>query len=87
MTTCTRCGGTGFLNIHQIPDVKSDIVLESPEQTLQWIEENDDHDVSVCDCCGNGEEWYGTPGEHYGPDDPPGERGPYAYNGGLCECH
>lgn len=45
------------------------------------------HDVQVCDCCGDGESWYGTPGEHYGPDDPPGPGGPYDYNGGLCECH
>ena len=46
------------------------------------------HDVQVCDCCGNGDDaWHGVPGEHYGPDDPPGDRGPYAYNGGLCKCH
>lgn len=44
-------------------------------------------DVAVCDCCGDGEEWHGTPGEHYGPDDPQGPRGPYANNGGLCPCH
>ena len=45
------------------------------------------HDVEVCDCCGDGESWHGEPGEHYGPDDPPGNDGPYGYNGGLCECH
>jgi len=45
------------------------------------------HDVSVCDCCGDEADWYGEPGEHYGPDDPPGDSGPYRYNGGLCECH
>lgn len=45
------------------------------------------HDVKVCDCCGDGSEWYGVPGEHYGADDPIGENGPYRYNGGLCECH
>ncbi len=22
------------------------------------------HDVQVCDCCGNGSEWHGEPGEH-----------------------
>jgi hypothetical protein len=49
--------------------------------------DNDDHDVTVCDCCGDGEEWYGVHGEHYGPEDPPGPDGPYAYNGGLCECN
>ncbi len=29
----------------------------------------------------------GTPGEHYGPEDPQGPHGPYSYNGGLCQCH
>jgi len=29
------------------------------------------HDVQVCDCCGNGEDWYGEPGYHYTqPDEP-----------------
>jgi hypothetical protein len=41
----------------------------------------------VCDCCGDGEGWYGEPGQHYTSDDPVGHNGPYAYNGGLCECH
>ena len=45
------------------------------------------HDVTVCDCCGDGDGWYGTPGEHYGPEDPQGPNGPYASNGGLCQCH
>ena len=36
---------------------------------------------------GDGEGWYGTPGEHYGPDDPPGRQGPYDSNGGFCHCH
>lgn len=45
------------------------------------------HDVQICDCCSDGSEWHGTPGEHYGPDDPVGATGPYSYNGGLCECH
>lgn len=22
------------------------------------------HDVSICDCCGDGDGWYGEPGEH-----------------------
>jgi hypothetical protein len=52
-----------------------------------WIAHNNDHDVSVCDCCGDGEDWYGVPGEHYNNEDLPGHNGPYAYNGGLCECH
>lgn len=42
------------------------------------------HDIEICDCCGDGEGWYGVPGEHYGPDDPRGPRGPY---GGLAKCH
>lgn len=45
------------------------------------------HDVAVCDCCGDGDGWYGEPGHHYGVDDPPGPSGPYASNGGLCCCH
>lgn len=44
-------------------------------------------DASVCDCCGDGVEWYGEPGEHYNVDDPRGTQGPYADNGGLCQCH
>jgi hypothetical protein len=56
---------------------------------LDWIDRQPagETDAAVCDCCGDGEGWYGTPGEHYGPDDPPGDRGPYANNGGLCKCH
>lgn len=68
---CTRCEGTGFLNIHQLPDSIDEF---NTDAVLTWIEENDNHDVQVCDCCGDGEEWYGTPGEHY------------AY-GGLFECY
>lgn len=59
---CTRCDGTGFLNVEQIED--ESIGYADPEAVLAWIESHDEHDVSVCDCCGNGEEWYGTPGEH-----------------------
>ena len=93
---CTRCEGTGFLNIEQ---VSADIVNLGHEAVLAWIEEMDNaaksiggcschikppcsyctdtqHDVSVCDCCGNGEEWYGEPGQHdwNNPDDPKGCR-------------
>ncbi len=81
--TCTRCQGSGFLNIEQVEDF---VDLDDDEAVLAWIEAHDEHDVSVCDCCGNTKEWYGVPGEHYNSDDPPG-RGPYEYNGGLCECH
>lgn len=85
MIQCTRCEGTGFLDLFQIGDI---VDLMDHEEILIWIQvESTPHDVSVCDCCGNGEEWYGTPGEHYGVNDMPGIHGPYAYNGGLCECH
>jgi hypothetical protein len=87
---CTRCQGTGFLNLEQIdPAVYGMDVPDSTngEAILKWIKTHDNHDVQVCDCCGNGEYWYGVPGEHYNSDDLPGEIGPYAYNGGLCECH
>jgi len=88
-TTCTRCDNSGFLNIDQVDDD----ILKRFDKTgevkviLDWIEARTDHDVSVCDCCGNGDEWYGVRGEHYNADDQPGRDGPYEYNGGLCECH
>ena len=84
-STCTRCGGTGFLNIHQIPHL--DIEDGGPSEILEWIRTHGDHDVTVCDCCGDGEEWYGKPGQHYNSEDPAGDDGPYGYNGGLCECN
>lgn len=82
---CTRCEGTGFLNIGQTPEAISDGGIWL---ILKWMNEtNTEHDVTVCDCCGDGEDWHGEPGEHYGSGDPQGNHGPYAYNGGLCECH
>jgi len=90
MLTCTRCGGYGFLNLHQIDDETLRAADNSPDSCdyiLGWMKSNQGHDVQVCDCCGDGTDWYGTPGEHYGEHDPPGQYGPYAYNGGLCECH
>lgn len=81
---CTRCDGTGFLNIFQIND--DNLVNEGIEAVLEWMQEHNNHDVVICDCCGDGEQWYGNPGEHYGIDDPSGPNGPYDYNGGLCEC-
>ena len=59
------------------------------EQLLEpWIEGLLNDEAQPCDCCGDGDgEWYGEPGQHYGPDDPPGKHGPYAGNGGLCRCH
>jgi len=83
--TCTRCDGTGFLNIFQIND--DNLIDKGIKAIMEWMQEHDDHDVMICDCCGNGEDWYGDPGEHYGADDPEGHDGPYRYNGGLCECH
>ncbi len=82
--TCTRCENTGFLNIDQIGDWAED---KDHHQILKWISDNNDHDVSVCDCCGDMENWYGVPGEHYNEDDPVGLQGPYACNGGLCKCN
>ena len=86
MQTCTRCDNSGFLNIGQLP-YDFFATDDAVEVTLKWIADNEDHDVSVCDCCGDMEGWYGEPGEHYGSEDPIGHGGPYAYNGGLCECH
>ena len=74
------------MNIHQLP--KS--ILESWDiNTIQhWIKFNpESHNVQICDCCGNGEVWYGEPGEHFQDGDHGGPNGPYAYNGGLPECY
>ena len=87
-TTCTRCEGTGMLNADQIPPSEFDQIIGDPEFLLKWIKDHPDYpDVRVCDCCGDGETWYGVPGEHYNEEDPIGFDGPYGYNGGLCECH
>ena len=82
--TCNPCQGTGFKNIEQVPAK----VVEAGTSAIQtWIAtQTEPHDVCICDCCGDGEEWYGVPGAHYSRNDPRGPRGPYAYNGGLCEC-
>jgi len=86
---CNRCDGVGFLNMHQIDSGYGMDVPDTGdyESILQWIKSHTDNDVSVCDCCGDGDNWYGIPGEHYNADDPMGDDGPYAYNGGMCECH
>lgn len=80
---CTRCEQTGFLNLDQIPETEG----MDHHEILTWLQKHKNNDVQVCDCCGDGEYWYGEPGEHYGVEDPQGPDGPYAYNGGLCECH
>ena len=81
--TCARCQNSGFLNLHQVPER---IVEAGLEVILEWIKANRDTDATVCDCCGNGESWYGEPGEHFAGGDLGGNNGPYAYNGGLPEC-
>jgi hypothetical protein len=80
---CTRCQGTGFLNW---PNIENVPCLEHDEMK-QFIGKDGWEDFQVCDCCGNGEDWYGDAGRHYTNQDPIGKNGPYAYNGGLCECH
>lgn len=91
MINCTRCDQTGFLNLHQLDEAQldeADAAEDFHQHMLAAYCDDDGLDVCVCDCCGNGEDsWHGTPGEHYGSDDPSGTSGPYAYNGGLCECH
>jgi hypothetical protein len=80
---CNVCDGTGFENSEQIP---KEIFDRGAEEVLKWLSPGTD--VSVCHCCGNGEDaWHGEPGQHYTSQDPVGKHGPYAYNGGLCECH
>ena len=69
--SCTRCEGTGFLNLWQVDDETLDLFDEtvSVEIILEWIDFYQCHDVGVCDCCGDGEQWYGEPGRH-GPGEP-----------------
>jgi len=62
-TTCTRCEGSGFLNLNQIPDSER-YYLDSPEAIGNWLDhhQEEEHDVQVCDCCGDGISHYGVPG-------------------------
>ena len=88
--TCNVCEGTGFKNLEQITveDYSQDVPdMTDEDAILKWIAGHDNHDVCVCDCCGDGDGWYGVPGEHYNQEDPSGKNGPYASNGGLCKCH
>jgi hypothetical protein len=80
---CARCEGTGFLNAEQIPQ---QIQEGGAEVMRHWCAVNKT-DAQVCDCCGDGDGRYGEPGQHHTSIDPVGKDGPYAYNGGLCECH
>ena len=81
---CTRCNGTGFLNHELLP---ADIADQGLTEILAHIEADSETVVSICDCCGDGEEWHGEPGSHYHAADPQGVDGKYGYNGGLAECH
>ena len=84
MMNCTRCEGTGFINTSGIPELLWNTA--EPEDILIWIQSQaNTTDASVCDCCGNGGEWYDEPGQH-NPNNY-GKGGPYAYNGGLPECY
>jgi hypothetical protein len=71
---CTRCEGTGFLNLEQLDleTLTAYGLTEDPQLILTWIETHPDHDVCMCDCCSDGESWYGLPGEHDrdNPNDP-----------------
>ena len=75
---CTRCNGTGFLNLD---GQQGDTI----EQIQGWMKANPDSDVTVCDCCGDGSSWYGEPGNHDPNTFGRGDYQPYAYNGGLPE--
>ena len=64
---CTRCNATGFLNLHQV-DAETIGKFEEtgdPDIVLDWILLTQAlNDVQVCDCCGDGEDWYYEPGCH-----------------------
>lgn len=61
MINCTRCDCTGFLNA---PDDLPEWDEWENDQRLNWIANHPETDAQVCDCCGNGEAWYGEPGKH-----------------------
>lgn len=90
---CTRCEGTGFLNLDQVDKETLGRFEETgdPQVILDWINNRNHHareaggcsyhvclphDVTPCDCCGDGEDWYSLPGLHDwdNPDDPKGCR-------------
>ncbi len=88
--TCTRCGGTGVLNEHLLAALMpEDGTADDIARILQFLHsvEGGQHEVRVCDCCGDGDRWYGTPGEHYGPDDPRGPNWTLRQQWGLRRCH
>jgi hypothetical protein len=68
-----RCQGTGFLNLDQVDELTL-VAFEAwgdHNIILCWVAVNPGHDVQVCDCCGDGETWHGTPGEHHLEDGEP----------------
>ncbi len=71
MIVCTRCEGTGFLNLHQVDEATLMKFNDTgdPQIIWDWIAANVDHDVCICDCCSDGECWYSVGGEH-DPDNP-----------------
>ena len=75
---CTRCDGTGFLNLHQVDDETLDCFEAKGDVQVifDWINRNSCHDVGVCDCCGTGDTWHDEPGRHnpHNPNDPMGCR-------------
>ena len=62
---CTRCDGTGFLNIVKVDEktLKTYASNHNINVILEWINKNKDHNVSICDCCGNGLDWHWIPGQ------------------------
>lgn len=75
---CTRCNGTGFLNIDAVDDETLLQYDTSGDETviLAFITANPDTNVCMCDCCSDGDSWYNIPGEHDwdNPQDPKGCR-------------
>ena len=68
---CTRCEGTGFLNLHQVDEATLHRFDALGHQViLDWIRANVRHDVCICDCCGDTTDWYGLPGKHNFGDEP-----------------
>ena len=75
---CNRCEGTGFLNLHLVDYATQERFGATGDVgvILRWITENSSRDVALCDCCSDGNDWYGEPGQHNpnNPQDPMGCR-------------
>ena len=82
-----RCEGTGFIGLHHILHEECKQKPHNISETRFIFQHIAKSDVSVCDCCGDGNSWHGIPGEHYNKSDRMGSDGPYDYNGGLAECN